>query len=546
MPTKYKNIWLVDDDPAMLRILSASLTKAKYNVRCFEDGREAIEALSEDNPDFPDFLITDWEMPNMNGLELCRKIRDFDLPGYVYIIFLTAQAGSPNVIEGLDMGADDYLTKPVNQKELLARLRSGIRVLRLERRLSLMARTDALTGIYNRRVFFEELENEWERSNRSGAPLSCVMMDLDFFKQINDTYGHAVGDLVLRKTGKLLWESCRANDIPSRYGGEEFAILMPDTILAEAQKFAERIRKKLEKIPIDTGSDKPLFLSASIGVVQRTPKILTADELVDWSDQALGMAKQAGRNRTVVSHAQEGGSPWPEASSLEKIFSGIQAKRVMTPIVTTMKMEHLIGMAADFFLGNRIHSIPVVDSEGRLAGILSENDIINCLSTPKWWEQEVKEIMQTNLICYPVDSPIQKVYEFLMRVPVRFVVIVEDGKPVGLISRSTLLRWLRNRLANLSISAKAKNMQAADPESTLKQILQTSTAIQEETALLVEYLEKNKADSAELTPHLIDSATTIEELTTQLLGYIGSTNTETEMNTIHGLLEQPRQEDEDS
>jgi PleD family two-component response regulator len=222
-PGSYK-VLLVDDDPAMLRLLCKWLEKAGYPVRTAADGQEALEAI---DVECPDFLITDWEMPRVNGLELCRKTREMSLPHYVYTVFLTAKTGAAEMIAGLEGGADDFLTKPVAEGELLARLQSGSRVLELERELSLMAHTDFLTGLLTQRTFYEAIEKEWHRSTRLQLPLSCVMMDLDFFKQINDVYGHPAGDSVLKFAAELLLDNSRMSDTICRYGGEEFASFYP-------------------------------------------------------------------------------------------------------------------------------------------------------------------------------------------------------------------------------------------------------------------------------------------------------------------------------
>ena len=159
-PTDSK-VLLVDDDAAILRLLSTWLQQAGYAVRCAGDGRQALAAIEAE---CPDFLVTDWEMPNIDGLELCQRVRRLQLPHYVYILFLTVKSASEDMIEGLEVGADDFLSKPASRGELLARMRAGARVIELERRLSLMARTDPLTGLMTRRTFYEALEREWHRA----------------------------------------------------------------------------------------------------------------------------------------------------------------------------------------------------------------------------------------------------------------------------------------------------------------------------------------------------------------------------------------------
>ena len=162
-------VLLVDDDPAILRLLTKWLTKAEYRVSQTADGRQALAAIQRE---CPDFLVTDWEMPHMNGLDLCGAVRRLDLPHYVYILMLSVRSSSGEKVAGLEVGADEFLTKPVQRDELLARLHSGGRVLELERRLNLIAHTDPLTGLPTRRAFYETLVKEWGRATRVNLPLS--------------------------------------------------------------------------------------------------------------------------------------------------------------------------------------------------------------------------------------------------------------------------------------------------------------------------------------------------------------------------------------
>jgi diguanylate cyclase (GGDEF)-like protein len=286
-PDSNSKVLVVDDDSAMLRILSVWLEKAGYEVRQAGDGRQALAAIETE---CPNYLITDWEMPNLNGLELCRKVRDMNLSHYVYILFLTVRSKSSEVIEGLEVGADDFLTKPVRQDGLLARMRAGARIVELEHRLSRMARIDQLTQLMPQRVFYECLEKEWQRAQRTPMPLSCVMLDIDFFKRINDVHGHPTGDEVLKIVSQVLRDSCRASDSPCRYGGEEFCVMLPETDEGAAAVWAERVRRKLAELAIPAG-DRELRITASFGIAQKRDDTHTAEELVDRADQALLCAK---------------------------------------------------------------------------------------------------------------------------------------------------------------------------------------------------------------------------------------------------------------
>lgn len=442
MPAADYKVLLGDDDPAMLRLLSRWLEKAGYPTRIAADGQEALDAIEAD---CPDFVITDWEMPRINGLELCRRIREMKLPHYVYILFLTVRTAPDEMIAGLEIGADDFLSKPVSQGELLARMRSGSRVLALERRLSLMARTDSLTGLLTQRSFYESLAKEWHRSRRVCSPLSCVMVDLDFFKQVNDVHGHTAGDLVLKTVAELLLENCRASDSVCRYGGEEFCIMLPETNENDAVLWADRVRKRLDSLRIPVGH-RHLRVSGSFGVAECRDEVRHSEELVDLADQALLCAKRMGRD-CVVRYASLVDAAEPGIHSLNQadaIFQGIVARDVMSPLVVCLRDDETIDEAAQFFLQSGIPSTPVLNVHGTLVGFLSEKDLMAAMASPDCWQQPVHTVMRPNVISYEEDTPIRVVYEFLCRVSIRRVVITKDGHPTGTISRAALLRWFRN------------------------------------------------------------------------------------------------------
>jgi two-component system, cell cycle response regulator len=465
MPAADYKVLLGDDDPAMLRLLSRWLEKAGYPTRIAADGQEALDAIEAD---CPDFVITDWEMPRINGIELCRRIREMKLPHYVYILFLTVRTAPDEMIAGLEIGADDFLSKPVSQGELLARMRSGSRVLELERRLSLMARTDSLTGLLTQRSFYESLAKEWHRSRRVHSPLSCVMADLDFFKQVNDVHGHTTGDLVLKKVAELLLENCRASDSVCRYGGEEFCVMLPDSSENDAALWAERMRKRLDSLRISVGQ-RQLRISGSFGVAECRDEVRHSEELVDFADQALLCAKRMGRD-CVVRYAALVDAAEPAVRSLNEsdaIFQGIVARDVMSPMVACLRDDETIADAAQFFLQSGTPSTPVLDAHGTLAGFLSEKDLMAAMTSPDCWQQPVHTVMRPNVIAYEEDTPIRVVYEFLCRVSIRRVVVTKDGYPTGTISRNALLRWFRDWVISKGLVFPTPSALASPGYSTL-------------------------------------------------------------------------------
>jgi PleD family two-component response regulator len=242
-------VLLVDDEPTQRLITARLLKRAGFQVDTAENGKEALARIAENS--YP-LLITDWEMPEMDGVALCRAVRSANLDGYVYTILLTSRDAIEHLVAGLQAGADDYLTKPVLEPELLARLNTGKRIVNLERSLRAandenrrLSITDPLTGAFNRRYLMEKLPSEVERSVRYAHNLSLLMCDVDHFKRINDNHGHQVGDEVLKRVVEIVKGKVRNTDWVARYGGEEFVIVLPETPYSSALKVAETLRAAL-------------------------------------------------------------------------------------------------------------------------------------------------------------------------------------------------------------------------------------------------------------------------------------------------------------
>jgi two-component system, cell cycle response regulator len=296
---------LVADDDAMFRlILKNWLEDWGFCVLVAEDGAQAWEILQQNDP--PELLILDWVMPKITGIELCRMIRQRHQDLYQYIMLATGKDDKQHVVKGFDAGADDYLTKPFVQNELRARLRVGKRILSLQKNLihareelRYQATHDVLTGLLNRRALLEIFDNELDRAVRTPCPTGVLMLDLDHFKHINDTYGHLVGDLVLKETVRRINLSIRSYDIAGRFGGEEFLIVLPDCSLEQTRLSAERIRKAIGESPICMGAES-ISMTTSIGATVAEPGISTKHEILAAADNALYLAKQSGRNCTVV------------------------------------------------------------------------------------------------------------------------------------------------------------------------------------------------------------------------------------------------------
>ena len=298
-----ETILVAEDDPIFRKLLQSRLQKWGYRVTAVKDGGEAWELLRK--PETPDLLILDWMMPGIDGIELCRRIREKQRDRYQYILLLTGKDDKEDIVKGLNAGADDYLTKPFDIGELGARLRAGKRILSLQQELiqaredlRFQATHDSLTGLWSRGASFDLLASELQRGIRAHAATGILMIDLDHFKNVNDTYGHLTGDAVLREASRRIGQAVRSYDFVGRYGGEEFLAILSKCTTDDLRSVAERVRCAVAESPISTSAGS-IDMTVSIGGVvsaQGVPDL----ELLSAADSALYDAKRSGRNRVVV------------------------------------------------------------------------------------------------------------------------------------------------------------------------------------------------------------------------------------------------------
>ncbi|HET9953307.1 MAG TPA: diguanylate cyclase [Polyangiaceae bacterium] len=298
-------ILLADDEPIARTMLEHWLTGWGYKVTTVKDGEAALAALKAD-PEIH-LAVVDWVMPKVDGPAVCRTVRAGPSEPYVYLVLLTARDNKADIVAGLDAGADDYLIKPCNPLELKVRLRAGSRVVELQQQLvaareslRFEAMHDGLTGILNRRAVLEHLERELARSQRKGGPLAVLMADLDYFKKVNDTYGHEVGDVVLKEAARRINTCVRAYDSLGRMGGEEFLAVLPDCGGGMALSVAERVGAAVAQVPVETPVG-PVPISVSIGVASTEQvEAVAVSDLTRAADAALYRAKHAGRARACL------------------------------------------------------------------------------------------------------------------------------------------------------------------------------------------------------------------------------------------------------
>ena len=295
-------ILIADDSVVSRHLLEATLRRWGYEVVGAGDGAEAWRLLQGE--DAPAIAILDWMMPEMTGLDLCRLIRQTAREPYTYILLLTSRSQREDLIEGMEAGADDYITKPFDEHELKVRLRAGTRIIELQMEL-LRAREalreqatrDSLTRLWNRSSILEVLQRELSRSQRERCPLGVVIVDLDNFKSINDTYGHVVGDAVLVEAGRRMQGDMREYDSIGRYGGEEFLVTLPGCDERNTVTQAKRMCSHLAGKPI-SALEATIPLTGSFGATSVPPGVaVTPEFIIRHADTALYRAKSLGRNR---------------------------------------------------------------------------------------------------------------------------------------------------------------------------------------------------------------------------------------------------------
>ena len=303
-PADRGRILVVDDNQDNIEIIATRLRFRGYDILEASDGQQALALVRESAPDL---ILLDVMLPDIDGYEISRRIKGADDLPFIPIILVTARDSTQDKVAGLDAGADDYLTKPINFPELEARVRSMLRIKRLQdeleeknRELERLSISDGLTGLYNHRHIHGLLYEEYERVERTKDCMSVAMFDLDRFKSVNDTYGHQAGDRVLVELAEILRESARDIDRLGRYGGEEFMALLPETCIDDAAVFVERVRREVARRPFDIGRAEPLRMTLSAGVATYPHELIdNVETLVKLADEALYAAKAAGRDRVV-------------------------------------------------------------------------------------------------------------------------------------------------------------------------------------------------------------------------------------------------------
>jgi diguanylate cyclase (GGDEF)-like protein len=452
-------VLLVEDDSPSATLIRKSLGRSSipFAVEHVES-LSAARAFLADNT--VDAVLLDLGLPDGTGLESLKTLQEID--DRFPIVIHTADSDEGTALEAMKAGAQDFLTKDlIDDRHLVRSLTYAIHRKRTEialregaRHLEEESRIDPMTRVFNRLGLHECLDREWSRATRSKTPFCCAMLDVDLFKRINDTYGHAVGDETLVSVAELIRDQIRGHDILSRFGGEEFCVLLPATSESAALLWADRCRKAISLATIPTHRG-PIQVTVSIGVAQSTSDHRYPRQLVDQADQAMLVSKQRGRNKVTTYSAIDDSVGLRHFDDIEQgPFVESLASDYMTTPIRCLRDSDTILTAAQLLLDMSVNSVPVVDDKGHLVGIISEKDLVELQPQRDQWDEPIRVIMNTTVVSFPQNTSLEKIRQFFSRVSMRRVVIVDGERPVGVLSRSNLLRCYHDWVvANTKVAA---------------------------------------------------------------------------------------------
>ena len=435
-----------------------------------QEGLELVQRSIEQKRPYAMAFVDIRMPPGWDGVETVRHIWEVDPEILIVICSAYSDYSWQEMVR--ELGRNDrylILKKPFDNIEVRQC------AMALTERWS-VSRTDVLTGLLNRRAFGNYLDLEWRRSERHQIPLACAMIDLDYFKRVNDSLGHQAGDALLKNLARLLQSKSRANDSVCRYGGEEFCVLLPHTTEQEAAIWAENSRRAIEASAVTIG-DQSVSVTASIGIAERLAEGDSTQQLVDRADQAMFRAKGLGRNRVVsYSTANRPGAVLDEPQQRINPWEGVTLPEVMTAPVVCLKSDATLGQATKFLVEFDVNSAPVVDQDGKLVGILSEDDVIGILPDPDAWRLPIDRMIRGDVVRYEENTPAQAICEFLGCAAVQRVFIMRDDRPIGVVSRRSLLQW-QNRRVSPPAASKMSEALHVSGEVNRSRLMQRAQAV---------------------------------------------------------------------
>jgi len=446
MNRKALKILLIEDDLGDRVLVERTLQKGRqaFSLTHCESLADALVNLARESFDV---ALLDLSLPDSFGLTGMHRIHE-QFPDLPFVV-LTGLADDNLALQSLEQGAQDYLVKGTTNPEILERTllyaiqRQQIKTENrcLIQRMKALVNHDSLTGALNRQAFTASLEREWNRAERHQLQLSCAMLDIDFFKRVNDSHGHAVGDLALKEVTRILQEQIRITDYLGRLGGEEFCVLLPETGEQDALLWAERAREKIAESTISFDGGE-LRLTVSFGVSSRQGTAVSAQQMLEYADEAMLLAKQRGRNQVFGYHGMHEQSTNSEST----LWEGVTIRDLLPDLRPSIAQNQPVATAIQSLKKHRVDWLVVQNSAGEITGIIRQVDVVSASFVKGKPDGLVADLMQTGLPAFAPETSAREVGEFLCRAGVWKVFVVEGKRIVGIVTRADLFHWLANTL----------------------------------------------------------------------------------------------------
>jgi two-component system cell cycle response regulator len=428
-------VLLVSRDQAMLLSLSKFFDLLGLVALQVSDPNQATAAAASEHADI---LILDSDLLAEGGRELCRAVCGGGMRSHVFTILLVADTVQRDeIVEALKLGIDDFLAKPIVLGELLARLRAAARGLEFERRVQTFLGTDSLLSLANAAAFRQAARAALARAE-SSKPVACVTLDLDFFHRLNYMYGKPEAEEALRSIAKLIEKACHPADLLAASGDDRFWILLDDRSETDAGQWAEQLRASLAETQIPLGAVSET-VTASFGVAACVPETCSADELLARADEALQAAKRSGRNCVVLrTTLDDESNAWTNLGAPGKLFDRTLARDVMAPVTVVLRVDDPVAHAVALLARTGQPAIPVVDSNGKLAGLVASEDIVARAGQSPHPER-VADVMTADPVRFDEQATFAKLVSFFSEFERSLAVVVTEGdKPTGIVTRTGL------------------------------------------------------------------------------------------------------------
>ncbi|MBA2113420.1 diguanylate cyclase domain-containing protein [Bremerella alba] len=430
---------VINDGSPSIGLITAWLQSVGMKVRVCGEYISAQQLIRED---CPMVVISDWGKGQASAEIFCRWIREERLPRYVFTMVLAEQGVLKDPTQAYRLGIDDVISHSIGREELLARINSAGRVIELENHLRTIERNDPLTGLATLRYLNDQLKREWVRSRNYHLPMSCVVIDIDDFSEINRQYGVEVGDKVLQKLAKTIAVQGRQIDYLCRLDSDRLLLVLPECAEINAYRLAMRIEMLVNKMGVEADGES-IYCSVSMGIAQRNNDVPKLEALIDNAEIALKAAKSAGKRRIVcLGNCEESDGILASDDQVRECMEHLTASEIMTSPILTIAQSDTISVATRLLIEEGVNSAPVVDQQGYLVGVISEKDLMQAFRQPEAGDMQVSEMIRSEAVCFEESDPAIHVYEYLSQAAIRRVIVVKDERPTGVISRGNCLRWI--------------------------------------------------------------------------------------------------------